>query len=72
MIEECIWGLIALRDAIVRQKNNDEPTWSPFKKVLAYMLYGFLFVMSVIIIGLGMLYNKLIELRDIIRNQNKA
>ena len=71
MLEDCIWGLIALRDAIARQKNNEEPAWSPFKKFLAYMLYGFLFIVNVIVIGCMMLYNKVNELGNRIRKQRK-
>ncbi len=62
MLEEYVWGVVALREAIKRQKNGEEPKWHPLKKIVAWVLYGYIVIASIVMIEAIALYHGVVRL----------
>ena len=63
VVEEYAFGAVALRDEIKRHKTEDTEQWSVLKNIAIRLLYVYAIIVTVVLVGIGMLHNWWCDLR---------
>lgn len=63
VVEEYAFGAVALRDEIKRHKTEDKEQWSVLKNIAIRLLYVYAIIVTVVLVGIGMLHNWWCDLR---------